>query len=563
MLRYIYMKTKIINCPIRKTTDKRFSTNREKLYELSGLKQVQKGQNELYQKVVSHKLFKQIETGISNYYSKQKNGKALLARNHDIARYMTYFMYDKNSVKQNKKYFAEVLNYACSALLYGIPEEDRKDIVDLNAIEKSLNKIYDIKSHVMDSIKHIENNYKKILLFEESSKTAKNIFLMKSSDLGLSFFIIAETLANFKNCYSLFSNKQQQELLKQSIIMGDIAIELGYEGIKASFDDDLLLKASVDVDLISISGNVNNIIGEDLVFKPADEVNIKSMYNRIEKLLEDELLEKNAIQMDISPILSRIHKVIDQYVRLIPADKVDINLVFREIETAIEEEVSKKYSSQMQIDPILAEIKNRYGKEYNSLKKILENKISVIESLLSKNGISANVRGRVKSLCSLYRKSNERDFDDINDIIAIRILANDDNELEAAKAIISQIGTIHDKKQYPVEKVKDNHRTSDVYRSIHYKIIDNNGIKFELQLRTVAQHVSAETKASHLLYKFDIEDGEYFKEPLFIPRTSRDKKERKLALVDRYRHMVAKARGIGLSTEVKSRNIISRITPDR
>ncbi len=124
----------------------------------------------------------------------------------------------------------------------------------------------------------------------------------------------------------------------------------------------------------------------------------------------------------------------------------------------------------------------------------------IIGDELKKNGINAEVSGRVKHFYSIYEKmvSKGLTFDEIMDLTAVRVIVDTVPDCYAAMGFIHGIMT-------PVPgRIKDYIAVSkmNMYRSLHTVVIGPEGRKLEIQIRTHEMHRTAEYGiAAHWLYK--------------------------------------------------------------
>jgi len=133
-------------------------------------------------------------------------------------------------------------------------------------------------------------------------------------------------------------------------------------------------------------------------------------------------------------------------------------------------------------------------------KKLINSYIGPIESGLNNYKIKPEIYGRSKSYYSIYGKMIHRnkDFEDIYDIYAIRIVVD---KLEECYSALGVVHSIHTPVQ---ERFKDFIATpkSNGYQSIHTTIIGNDGKMVEIQIRTKGMDKTAEIGiASHWVYK--------------------------------------------------------------
>ena len=134
--------------------------------------------------------------------------------------------------------------------------------------------------------------------------------------------------------------------------------------------------------------------------------------------------------------------------------------------------------------------------------------ISQIEERLCTENISVSVSGRPKHLFSVHNKLQRykqlgRNFSDIEDLIAIRIIVKDTKECYLVLGIIHELwrpvtGSFDDYISSP----KDN-----FYQSLHTVVINDQSQKIEFQIRTDTMHLYAEDgMASHWKYKSTLHD---------------------------------------------------------
>ena len=112
----------------------------------------------------------------------------------------------------------------------------------------------------------------------------------------------------------------------------------------------------------------------------------------------------------------------------------------------------------------------------------------------------AQVDGRIKSVHGIYRKMYMQDkgFDEIYDIYAVRIIVNSVNDC------YNCLGLIHDMFRAVPGRFKDyiSLPKPNGYQSLHTTLIEKEGIPFEVQIRTHEMHRTAEYGiAAHWKYK--------------------------------------------------------------
>ncbi|WP_375315458.1 RelA/SpoT family protein [Spiroplasma endosymbiont of Tipula paludosa] len=139
--------------------------------------------------------------------------------------------------------------------------------------------------------------------------------------------------------------------------------------------------------------------------------------------------------------------------------------------------------------------------EKEHLESLMAIMINNIKSLLDSKNIKATISGRSKSIYSIYRKMYYfgRKFEDIHDLLAIRIITNTIDECYTI------LGYLH--QQFPPlpGRFKDYIATPkyNLYQSLHTTVIQDATI-YEIQIRTVDMDEKATYgAASHWKYKED------------------------------------------------------------
>ena len=132
----------------------------------------------------------------------------------------------------------------------------------------------------------------------------------------------------------------------------------------------------------------------------------------------------------------------------------------------------------------------------DSIKKRIRERISDIKP-------EPIIEGRVKSIYSIYKKvyvKNKR-FDEIYDIYAVRVI------VRSVIECYNVLGVIHDMFRPIPYRFKDYIATPkpNRYQSLHTTVIGREGIPFEVQIRTVEMHNTAQYGvAAHWKYKAGI-----------------------------------------------------------
>ena len=136
-----------------------------------------------------------------------------------------------------------------------------------------------------------------------------------------------------------------------------------------------------------------------------------------------------------------------------------------------------------------------------------EKYINLVQDMLGSSlkdaNIDAIVMGRAKHLYSIYKKietyeEQGKDFDDIHDLFALRVLVNSKVDCYTTLSIVHELW-------HPLSGQFDDYIANpkeNMYQSLHTTVMGLNGMPLEVQIRTHEMHRLAEFGiASHWTYK--------------------------------------------------------------
>ena len=153
----------------------------------------------------------------------------------------------------------------------------------------------------------------------------------------------------------------------------------------------------------------------------------------------------------------------------------------------------------------------------------MENIQNRLRDRLRQVNISCSISGRIKHVYSIYRKMKEQNktLDELYDLYAFRVI------VDTIPECYNVLGHIHEMFKLVPGRFKDYISTPkpNGYQSLHTTVIGEQGIPFEVQIRTKEMHETAEYGvAAHWKYKEGIESGDE-KEFEWIRRLLEDQQE--------------------------------------
>ena len=172
------------------------------------------------------------------------------------------------------------------------------------------------------------------------------------------------------------------------------------------------------------------------------------------------------------------------------ADRLGINKIKSELE-----DLSLRYLKPN----VYFDIVEKLNAKKTEMDADVNNMLVEVSTLLTDHHIKHEIFGRSKSIYSIYKKLDKgKKFNDIYDILALRVLVDTEQECYLA------LGLIHSKYKPVPNRFKDYIAMpkTNLYQSLHTTVFGTDGKLFEIQIRTHEMHKIAEYGiASHWSYK--------------------------------------------------------------
>lgn len=172
------------------------------------------------------------------------------------------------------------------------------------------------------------------------------------------------------------------------------------------------------------------------------------------------------------------------------ADRLGINKIKSELE-----DLSLRYLKS----DVYFDIVEKLNAKKTEMDQDVKDMLMEVSILLNEHNIKHEIFGRSKSIYSIYKKLDKgKKFNDIYDILALRVLVDTEQECYLA------LGLIHSKYKPVPNRFKDYIAMpkTNLYQSLHTTVFGVDGKLFEIQIRTHEMHKIAEYGiASHWSYK--------------------------------------------------------------
>ena len=293
--------------------------------------------------------------------------------------------------------------------------------------------------------------------------------------------------------------------LSVGMILADI--ELDQTSIAAAILHDVVEDTEYNLEKVmsefgnSIARIINGVTKLDkLVFNTKEEQQVSNIRKMIIAMSEDVriILVKLADRLHNMRTLSHLNKekrkdiakeTLEVYAPI--AHRLGIYQIKSELE-----DLSFKYLQKKEYQ----KIKEMVDEKLKERKILVDEAIVLVKEELRKINVGADISGRIKSYNSIYSKITEqnRKFEDIYDVIAIRIIVDD------IKNCYTALGIIHSLWKPVPGRFKDfiANPKFNMYQSLHTTVIGLKGKPLEIQIRTYEMHKVAEYGiAAHYKYK--------------------------------------------------------------
>lgn len=334
-----------------------------------------------------------------------------------------------------------------------------------------------------DTVSSYINEQEKLDIITKSYRFAFEYHLGQKRLTGEDYIIhplnVAYILAGIKADYETISASLLHEVLEEGkVTENDLKEEFG-ENIAT------LVKTVTTINRLSFSGDNEAVIAnhrkiivglsEDvrvIIIKLADRLhNMRTLWAIPEKSQKEKAKETLDV---LTPIAHRLG------MNKIKAELEDLSLRYYKPDVYFQI-VEKLNQSKIERDALVMEMQNS------------------VSRLLTDHGIKHEIKGRAKSIYSIYKKMDKgKRFSDIYDIFALRVF------VDTVQDCYQALGIIHSKFKPIPKRFKDYIAMpkTNMYQSLHTTVFGLDGNLFEIQIRTYEMDQIAENGiASHWSYK--------------------------------------------------------------
>lgn len=219
--------------------------------------------------------------------------------------------------------------------------------------------------------------------------------------------------------------------------------------------------------------------------------------------LADRLHNMRTIEfMTPAKIVEKSRETLDIYAPL--AGRLGIYTVKFELEN-----ISLKYLHPQEY----ADLEKSVNAKKQQLEEMIQKVISEIKEALDDMHMKYDIMGRSKQLYSIYKKMTvqHKQLDEIFDLVAVRVI------VETVRDCYAVLGQVHTMWKPIPGRFKDYIAMPkpNMYQSLHTTVLGDNGVPFEIQIRTYEMHRVAEYGiAAHWKYKEGNTSGNQNKEDM-------------------------------------------------